>query len=74
MPKYNPITIVLTTKSLLEKRANGDVVNVILHSVSERLALLFDNMITAHERWNVLINRYKDNTQIKKTKITKLEI
>jgi TFIIF-interacting CTD phosphatase-like protein len=30
-------------------------------------------MTTAHEMWNVLINRYEGNSQIKKTKITGLE-
>jgi hypothetical protein len=35
IPKYNPSISILTTKSLLDKMANDNVVNVILNLVSE---------------------------------------
>jgi hypothetical protein len=49
IPKYNPTTSILTTESLLDKRANDNVINVILNSISEGVALLFSNMNIAHE-------------------------
>jgi gag-polypeptide of LTR copia-type len=57
----------------LDKRANDNAVNAIFNSVSEGIALLFCNMITAHEMWNTLITRYEGNSQIKKTKIIGLK-
>jgi hypothetical protein len=47
--KYNPTSNVLTSESLLDKRANDNTINTILNSVSESVALLFGNMTTAHE-------------------------
>jgi hypothetical protein len=60
--KYNFTSNVLTTEPLLDKRANDNAVNAILNSVSEGVALLFGNMITAHEMWNALITRYEGNS------------
>jgi gag-polypeptide of LTR copia-type len=69
---YNPTSNVLTTESLLDKRANDNAVNAILNSVSESVALLFGNITIPHEM--SLITRYEGNSQIKKTKITGFEI
>jgi hypothetical protein len=60
--KYNPISNVLTTESLLDKRANDNAINAILNSVSEGVVLLFDNIITAHEMCNALITRNEGNS------------
>jgi hypothetical protein len=49
VPKYNPNTNILTTESLILKRKNDNVVNVILNSVSEGITILFDNVINANE-------------------------
>jgi hypothetical protein len=43
--KYNSDTNILTTKSLLVKTNNDNVVNIILNSVGKGVALLFGNMI-----------------------------
>jgi Zn-dependent oligopeptidase len=74
MAKYNPISNVLTTESLLDKWANDNAINAILNSVSKGVVLLFDNIFTAHEMWDALITRYEGNSQIKKTKIIGFEI
>jgi hypothetical protein len=43
------------------KRKNDSVVNVILNSINESVTLLFGNMTTKNEIWNVLITRYECN-------------
>jgi hypothetical protein len=47
-PKYNPDINILTTKSLMKKE-NDNVVNAILNSLSEGVALLFDNMTNTNK-------------------------
>jgi hypothetical protein len=38
------------------------------------VALLFANTINVNEMWNILITSYRENLEIKKTKITGLGI
>ena len=52
---------------------NDCAINAILNSVSEQIALIFDNMSSAKEIWKTLLNRYEGNAQIKRTKINGLE-
>jgi hypothetical protein len=38
------------------------------------MVVLFGNMTTANDMWNALLTRYEGNIQIKRTKLTGLEI
>lgn len=49
------------------------VINVKLGSISESVALVFANATNAKEMWEALINKFKGNAQIKRTKLTELE-
>jgi gag-polypeptide of LTR copia-type len=72
-PKYNITTHSLTTEYQIDKGLNDCAVNVILNSVSEPITLIFGNMTSARDMWLALLNRFKGNTQIKRTKIMDLE-
>jgi gag-polypeptide of LTR copia-type len=63
----------LTTKSQIDKDLNDYAVNIVLNSVNEPISLVFDNMTSARDMWLALLNRFEDNTQIKRTKIMGLE-
>jgi hypothetical protein len=54
--KYNITTHSLITESQIDKGLNGCVVNVILNSVSEPIALVFYNMINAKDMWLTLLD------------------
>jgi NMD protein affecting ribosome stability and mRNA decay len=58
----------LTIESLLKKRSNDNAINIIINSVNEGIDMLFGNITTTHEMWNILLNQYEANFQIKKTK------
>ena len=73
VPKYDDKNE-LTTKSKLEENENLHAVYAILSSVSESVIILFGDMTSAHDMWKALINRYEGNAQIKRTKLTGLEI
>jgi gag-polypeptide of LTR copia-type len=72
-PKYNTTIHSLTTESQIDKGINDCAVNVILNSISEPIALVFGNMTSVRDMWLALLNRFEDNTQIKRTKIMGLE-
>jgi hypothetical protein len=72
-PKYNTTIHSLTTESQKDKYLNDCVVNAILNSVSEIIALIFDNMTSARDMLLALLNRFEGNTQIKRIKIMGLE-
>ena len=62
-----------TIESIQEKEENDYAVNALINFVSESVGLLFANLTSAKDMWNVLITRYEGNTQIKRTKLTGLE-
>jgi gag-polypeptide of LTR copia-type len=74
VPQLDETTKVLTKESKLAKRDNDNTVSVILNSVSESVSVLYGNMTTTNEMWNALLTRYEENIQIKRTKLTSLEI
>jgi gag-polypeptide of LTR copia-type len=55
------------------KSQNDYTVNVILNSVSEKIAILFGTTEIASEMWETLLNRFEGNTQMKRTKLMGLE-
>jgi gag-polypeptide of LTR copia-type len=55
------------------KSQNDYAVNVILNSVSEKIAILFGTTKIVSEMWETLLNRFEDNTQMKRTKLMSLE-
>jgi gag-polypeptide of LTR copia-type len=62
------------TQNVKELKSQNDyVVNVILNSVSERIAILFGNTEIASEMWETLLNRFEGNSQMKRTKLMGLE-
>jgi hypothetical protein len=63
----------MTQKVKELKFQNDYVVNVILNSVSERIAILFSTTKIASELWETLLNRFEGNSQIKRTKLMGLE-
>jgi gag-polypeptide of LTR copia-type len=63
----------LTQNAKELKSQNDYVVNVILNSVNERIAILFDTIEIASEIWETLLNRFEDNSQMKRTKLMGLE-
>ena len=72
-PKMNTSTNKLSLDSKLEKMVDDYAINVILGSISESIALVFTNATNAKEMWEALINKFKGNAQIKRTKLTGLE-
>jgi hypothetical protein len=63
----------LTQKVKELKSQNDYTVNVILNSVSERIVILFDTTEIASEIWEILLNRFEGNSQMKRTKLMGLE-
>jgi gag-polypeptide of LTR copia-type len=59
----------LTQKIKKLKSQNDYVVNVILNSVSERIIILFGTTKITSEMWETLLNRFKGNSQMKRTKL-----
>jgi gag-polypeptide of LTR copia-type len=55
------------------KSQNDYTVNVILNSVSEKIVILFGTIEIASEIWEIILNRFEGNTQMKKTKLMGLE-
>ena len=72
-PTFGTNGVTLTTESKLEQTTNDNAINAILNSVSENIAMIFNNSLTAKEMWDALLERYEGNTQIKSTKINGLE-
>ena len=66
-------TKVETIESKILKKENDLITNTIYNLVSELVALIFGNTLSAKEMWDALVNRYERNSQIKRTKITGLE-
>jgi gag-polypeptide of LTR copia-type len=63
----------MTQKAKELKSRNDYAVNVILNSVSEKIPILFGTTEIASEMWETLLNRFEDNTQMKRTKLIGLE-
>jgi gag-polypeptide of LTR copia-type len=63
----------MTQKAKELKSRNDYAVNVILNSVSEKIPILFGITEIASEMWETLLNRFEDNTQMKRTKLIGLE-
>ena len=72
-PTFGTDGVTLTTESKLEQATNDNAINAILNSVSENVAMIFNNSLTAKEMWDALLERYEGNTKIKRTKINGLE-
>jgi hypothetical protein len=68
---YNNLTLTQNVKEL--KYQNNYVVNVILNSVSEIIAILFGTIKIASEMCETLLNRFEGNSQIKRIKLMGLE-
>jgi gag-polypeptide of LTR copia-type len=73
IPHYDPSNLILTQKVKKLKSQNNYAVNVIINSVSEKIAILFGTIEIASEMWETLLNRFKGNTQMKRTKLMGLE-
>jgi gag-polypeptide of LTR copia-type len=73
VPHYDPSNLTLTQKAKKLKSQNNYAVDVILNSVSERIAILFGTTEIASEMWETLLNRFKGNSQMKRTKLMGLE-
>jgi hypothetical protein len=58
----------LTQKVKELKSQNDYAINIILNSVSERIAILFGTTEITSEMWETLLHRFKDNSQIKRIK------
>jgi hypothetical protein len=48
------------------KRDNDNTVNAILNFVNVSVAVFFGNMTNTHDMWEALVQRYKENVQIKR--------
>jgi hypothetical protein len=57
---------VLTFNSMNNKRDNDNTVNAILNFVNVSVAVFFGNMTNTHDMWEALVQRYKENVQIKR--------
>jgi gag-polypeptide of LTR copia-type len=73
VPHYDSSNLTLTQKTKKLKSQNDYAVNVILNSVSKRIAILFSTTKIASEMWKTLLNRFEDNSQMKRTKLMGLE-
>jgi hypothetical protein len=73
VPHYDPSNLTMTQKAKELKSQNDYAVNVILNSVSEKIAVLFGTTEIASEMWDTLLNRFDGNTQMKRTKLMGLE-
>jgi gag-polypeptide of LTR copia-type len=73
VPYYDPSNLTMTQKVKELKSQNDYAVNVILNSVSEKIAILFGTTEIASEMWETLLNRFEGNTQMKRTDFMGLE-
>jgi hypothetical protein len=60
-----PSNLTLTQKVNELKSQNDYAINVILNSVSERIAILFGTTEIASEIWETLLNKFEGNSQMK---------
>jgi gag-polypeptide of LTR copia-type len=63
----------LTQKNKELKSQNDYTVNIILNSISERIAILFGTTKITSEMWETLLNRFGSISQMKRTKLMVLE-
>jgi hypothetical protein len=73
IPHYDSNNLTLTQNVKELKYQNNYVVNVILNSVSEIIAILFGTIKIASEMCETLLNRFEGNSQIKRIKLMGLE-
>jgi hypothetical protein len=73
VPHYHPNNLTMTQKAKELKSQNDYAVNVILNSVSEKITILFGTTEIASEMWEILLNRFEGNTQMKRTKLMGIE-
>jgi hypothetical protein len=71
--KFDATTKVMTNESKLAKRDNDNAVNSILNSVSESVTVLFSNMTTANEMWNVLFTQHEKIPKLKEPKLMHIQ-
>jgi hypothetical protein len=71
VPHYDPSNLTLIQNAKKLKSQNDYA--VILNSVSERIAILFGTTEIASEMWEILLNRFESNSQMKRTKLMGLE-
>jgi hypothetical protein len=73
IPHYDPSNLTMTQKAKELKSQNDYAVNVILNSISEKIAILFGTTEIASEMWETILNRFEGNTQMKRTKLMGVE-
>jgi gag-polypeptide of LTR copia-type len=73
IPHYDSSNLTMTQKAKKLKSQNDYADNVILNSISEKIAILFGTTEIASEMWETLLNRFEGNTQMKRTKLMGLE-
>jgi hypothetical protein len=73
IPHYDPSNLILTQKTKELKSQYDYTINVILNSISEKIAILFCTTEIASEMLETLLNRFEGNTQMKRTKLMGLE-
>jgi gag-polypeptide of LTR copia-type len=73
VPYYDPTSLTLTQKTKELKSQNNYAINVILNSISERIVILFGITEISSEIWEIILNRFEGNSQMKRTKLTGLE-
>jgi gag-polypeptide of LTR copia-type len=73
IPHYDPSNLILTQKVKELKSQNDYAVNVILNLVSEKIVILFSTIEITCEMLETLLNRFEDNSQMKRTKLIGLE-
>jgi hypothetical protein len=66
IPHYDPSNLILTQNVKELKSQNDYAVNVILNSVSEKIDILFGTTEIANEMWEIILNRFEGNIQMKK--------
>jgi SET domain-containing protein len=69
LPHYDSSNLTLTQNVKELKSQNDYTVNIILNSISERIAIFFGNTEIVSEMWETLLNRFKGNSQMKRTKL-----
>jgi gag-polypeptide of LTR copia-type len=73
VPHYDPNNLTLTQNVKELKSQNDYTVNVILNSVSEKIAIVFGTTEIVSEMCETLLNRFEGNSQMKRTKLIGLE-
>jgi gag-polypeptide of LTR copia-type len=73
VPHYDTSNLTLTQNVKKLKSQNDYAINIILNSVSEKIAILFGTTEITSEIWKTLLNRFEGNSHMKRTKLMGLE-